>query len=158
MERCNPVHFGLVGDRSPTFHWRRGRAGDTPSPMKCDDAAASVDAGFRKMNLSRARKHVFLCIGPDCCAPEQGLAVWEYLKQAVKTEDLDVMRTKAACFRVCCGGPWMLIYPEGVWYGDMTIERCERIVKEHLVGGRPVSEWVRRVHPLEGGLEIERST
>jgi (2Fe-2S) ferredoxin len=112
---------------------------------------SAVAAAFRKMNLLDARQHVFLCVGPNCCTSEQGLATWEVLKQRIKELDLPVLRTKAACLRVCCGGPWMVVYPEGAWYGAVTPERCERIVTEHLVGGRPVSEWLEQVHPLAAG-------
>lgn len=110
-----------------------------------EDPAA---AGFAKMGLATARRHVFLCLGPDCCAAEEGLASWEALKRKIAEAGVPVMRTKAACLRVCAGGPWMVVYPEGVWYGSVTAERCERIVAEHLRGGRPVAEWIARVHPL----------
>lgn len=115
--------------------------------------SSDVDAGFSKMGLNSAQRHLFLCVGPDCCAPERGLEVWEYLKSAVKTHQLPAMRTKAGCFRICTGGPWLVVYPEGVWYGAVTVERCERIVREHLVGGRVVEEWVARTHPLPGPAE-----
>ena len=116
--------------------------------MSRNDDAAAIEAAFRKMNLPAAQKHIFLCVGPDCCPTEQGLAVWETLKQAVKNHSASVLRTKAACLRVCCGGPWMVVYPEGIWYGAVTSERCERIVREHILEGRPVEEWIQRVHPL----------
>ena len=108
----------------------------------------AVSAAFKKMGLDSARRHVFLCVGPDCCAPEAGLATWEVLKARLHEMDLPVLRTKAACFRICQGGPWMLVQPEGIWYGEVTPERCERIVAEHLSAGNPVAEWVVRVHPL----------
>jgi (2Fe-2S) ferredoxin len=44
----------------------------------------------------------------------------------------------------------MVVYPEGVWYGGMTPERVERVVREHVVGGRPVEEWVAARRPLGG--------
>ena len=110
-----------------------------------------IDAGFSKMGLDRAQRHAFLCTGPDCCSTQDGLAVWEVLKERTAALGIPAMRTKAACFRICSGGPWMAVYPEGVWYGALTPEKCRRIAEEHLAGGRPVEEWVVRRHPLGGG-------
>jgi (2Fe-2S) ferredoxin len=42
----------------------------------------------------------------------------------------------------------MLIYPEGIWYGEVTPERCERIVEKHLIGSAPIQEWVVLENPL----------
>jgi (2Fe-2S) ferredoxin len=92
-----------------------------------------------------------LCLGPDCAPIDEGQRAWDYLKRRCSELNLPVMRTKTACFRVCFGGPWLLIYPEGVWYGRVTPERCERILQEHVVAGHPVQEWVERVHPLGPG-------
>ena len=111
---------------------------------------AAVEAGFRKMDLAGARRHVFLCPGPECCAREAGLASWDALKAACKAGGGGALRSKAECLRVCAGGPWLVVYPEGTWYGRATPERVERIVREHVVGGVPVAEWVERTQPLSG--------
>src|SRR5471030_1381244 len=114
---------------------------------------ASIAEGLAAAGIDRAERHLFLCLGPDCAPPEQGQATWDYLKRRCAELKLPVMRTKAGCFKVCVGGPWLLVYPEGVWYGRVTPERCERILQEHVVQGKPLEEWVMKLHPLEGKPE-----
>lgn len=114
----------------------------------------SIRAGMDKAGLATARRHVFLCLGPDCCAPAEGEATWEYLKRRVREVGLPAMRTRAQCFRICSGGPWLVVYPEGVWYGGVTPEKFERILQEHLLGGRPVEEWLEARNDLGGGGSV----
>ena len=104
-----------------------------------DDA---LRAGLTKAGVATAERHIFLCTGPDCCQPAEALAVWEYIKLRVRETAVRAMRTKAQCFRICTGGPWLVIYPDGIWYGGMTAERFERILTEHLIGDQPVVEWM----------------
>jgi (2Fe-2S) ferredoxin len=109
--------------------------------------------GLEKAGIRTARKHIFLCNGPDCCATRQGERVWEYVKTRVRETDLNAMRTKAACFRICTGGPWLVVYPDGIWYGAISTERFERILQEHLLGGNPVRKWMIAENPLRSNVD-----
>jgi (2Fe-2S) ferredoxin len=107
-----------------------------------------------KLGIGAYRRHVFLCTGPNCCTPETGQAAWDGLKQALKDRGLasgpnPCYRTKVGCLRICCHGPTMVVYPEGTWYHGMTAEHIPRFVEEHLVGGKPIAEWVFAANPLE---------
>lgn len=103
---------------------------------------SKLEDGLSKAGIFCAERHLFVCLGPDCCASAEGERLWEWVKKRVRETGLCAMRTKAACFRICTGGPWLVIYPEGIWYGDVNEARFERILQEHLLGGQPVREWV----------------
>ena len=110
--------------------------------------STSLASGLAKAGLPKAERHLFVCLGPDCCKMKQGERLWEYVKERVRETGLKVMRTKAGCFRICTDGPWLVVYPDGVWYGRVDEQRFERILQEHLLGGEPVREWVVATNPL----------
>jgi (2Fe-2S) ferredoxin len=97
--------------------------------------------------------HLLLCATPTkalCCDPVTGAASWQRLKELVRELDLEnpsrregiVLRSKVDCLRICQAGPILLIWPDGITYGGVTPERLERIVREHVLGGQPIQEWI----------------
>ncbi len=106
-----------------------------------------------KRGVGGYERHILLCVGPDCCTPDEGEAAWGKLKKRVaqlncSSDSGRIYRTKVGCLRVCKQGPVAVIYPEGTWYGALAPDALERVIDEDLGNGRVVEELVIGRNPL----------
>lgn len=96
------------------------------------------------------KHHVFVCNGKSCSAvgsAEVKKAFEEELQarnlrygKASKGRNPDgtVILTDCGSVGFCSIGTAVLIYPEGIWYGQVRAEDVPEIIEEHLIKGKIV--------------------
>ena len=97
--------------------------------------------------MAQFQRHIFVCVnqrpGDDprgCCSAAGGMEVASALKARLYERNLKriVRPNKAYCLDQCAKGVAMVVYPEGVWYGKVTVDDIDEIIEEHVLHGRPV--------------------
>ncbi|MBV8113261.1 MAG: (2Fe-2S) ferredoxin domain-containing protein [Silvibacterium sp.] len=97
--------------------------------------------------MAKFERHVFVCNNvrepgsarPSCTTNGQS-QLHTALKDAVRSAGLgsSIRVNKAGCLDQCEHGPTVVVYPEAVWYGGVTVNDVPEIVSEHLIAGQPV--------------------
>jgi (2Fe-2S) ferredoxin len=100
--------------------------------------------------MKRFEKHIFVCENkrPDsdprgCCLNKGGALVREKFKKRIKELGLnhEVRANSAGCMDACEYGITVLVYPEQIWYGSVTIDDVEEIIQSHIINNKPVEKF-----------------
>ena len=95
----------------------------------------------------RFRHHVFICENlrdpsdpRGCCAAKGSAEIRDAFKAELAKRGLkgQIRANSSGCLDACATGPTVVVYPEGVWYGGVTVADVPEIVERHLVNGEPV--------------------
>jgi len=97
--------------------------------------------------MGRFERHVFVCTNvrpaghPRGCCSEKGS---EEVRAALKSEirrlgASGIVRANASgCLDACEHGVSMVIYPEGIWYGRVTVNDVPQIVERTVLNGEVI--------------------
>ena len=105
--------------------------------------------GRMEGKMINLKHHIFVCTScringqqKGFCFSKDSVDIVQKFMEAIEENDLsgDVMITNTGCFGICDKGPIAVVYPEGVWYGNLTEEDVDKIIEQHIMEGTPVSE------------------
>jgi len=100
-----------------------------------------------KIFMKRFEKHIFVCENkrPEghpkgCCADKNSLEIRSLFKKRLKELGLSaqIRANTAGCLDACEHGVTVVVYPEQVWYGRVTIDDVEEIIQQHLINNSPI--------------------
>ena len=106
------------------------------------------------------QRHVFVCINErpadhpkGCCKAKGGVEVRDKLKAELAARGLSkiVRANNAGCLDQCERGVTVVVYPEQVWYGGVTVDDVTEIVESHLVNGHIVARLLLPDQPQLAG-------
>jgi len=83
------------------------------------------------------------------CGQSLGGQIYELYQQRLQAAGVsDVVVSPNACVAQHAYGCVVMVYPDGLWYRIREMADAERILDEHIIGGRPVIDLIhRRLNP-----------
>jgi (2Fe-2S) ferredoxin len=93
------------------------------------------------------KRHVFVCINErpkdhprGCCLEKGGDEVRDALKSALTARGLHraVRANAAGCLDACAHGVSLVVYPEGIWYGGVTVADVPEIIERTIINGEVI--------------------
>jgi SAM-dependent methyltransferase/(2Fe-2S) ferredoxin len=113
---------------------------------------ASNDFAVAAARPEGAGRHVLFCVreAAELRRPEIA-ALWQALGAALDAAGLTrTVRRTRALEPEAPASPLLIVYPEGAWYGGLTVAAVHEIVACHLGAGQLAVAHCLCVHPLSG--------
>ena len=115
--------------------------------------------------MAKFQRHIFICTNErdasdprGCCAEKGSREVADCFKSKLYERGLKriVRANKAGCLDQCALGVTVVVYPEAVWYGGVTVDDVDEIIERHILGGEAVERLVIPPERLSGRESVAR--
>ena len=98
--------------------------------------------------MNKPSRHIFVCTSSRAngqqkgfCHTKDGIAVVARFLEELEERGRsgEVMVSNTGCMGLCEKGPIVVVYPDNVWYGNVTPDDVETIIDEHIENGNIVT-------------------
>jgi NADH:ubiquinone oxidoreductase subunit F (NADH-binding)/NAD-dependent dihydropyrimidine dehydrogenase PreA subunit/(2Fe-2S) ferredoxin len=88
------------------------------------------------------KRKIVLCSGTACTDPG-GKRLEPILRKILADRDIEglVDVEEAVSYGLCKDCPMVVVQPDDVFYGKLDAAMLERVIDEHIIGGKPVDEY-----------------
>lgn len=116
------------------------------------------------------RHHVFVCTGKSCSVADSAAVKSQFESELIsrgllfgkakkgKNPKGSIIVTECGSVGFCAIGAAVMVYPDGIWYAQVTASDVREIVEEHLLNGRVVKRLSLMKVPSLGTEEAVPST
>ena len=107
-------------------------------------------ADLAPITAANIQRHVFVCTSKSCSANDS-VAVKEAFERELRSRGMQFGKVSKGCSQngsvvltecgsvgFCAVGAAVMVYPDGVWYGQVRASDVPEIVEEHIINNRPV--------------------
>ena len=106
--------------------------------------------------MDKPKRHILVCTSSRAngmqkgiCHTKESTAIVARFLEEIEEQELsgEIMVTNTGCFGICEQGPIVVVYPDNVWYGQVTPDKAAEIVEKHIIGGENrdrTPDWVSR--------------
>ncbi len=116
-----------------------------------DDTMTAREIEKAPVLVANIQQHVQVCQGKSCMKAG-GEDLLDLCRKTLKDQGLlygkrgtmagTVLVSKAGCTGLCKLAPVVQVYPQGIWYADLTKKKLRQILQQHIIEGVPVASLV----------------
>ncbi len=101
-----------------------------------------------RRNVSKKHFEIMVCSSSGCKSSKSDDVISAFQKSLKKNHINSVSVNKTGCFGLCAYGPIVIVNPGEVFYCNITSEKVDKIVQQHIMQGKYVEEFLLREEGL----------
>jgi (2Fe-2S) ferredoxin len=98
--------------------------------------------------MQKPDHHIFVCASfrgleaKGKCIKKDSMQLIAYMQEELADRGLNVMVSSTGCLNLCEEGPVVIVYPQGIWYRDVSSEDAVDEILDALENGKSAEKYL----------------